>query len=410
MTSSPEIFVCYRRTDLASADRLKDALHSDFGIRHVFFDRTHLEYGDEWIKRIDDAIAGCRIFLVVIGRHWESDRLHNSDDMVAHEISSALRSGVRVIPVLVGASLPARHQLPERVSDLLSKHAFPISDDRWREDYALLSGAIGPHVLSLKQKWRRGAAITFAGLLAVVATAFVTRNQHVVRPSAVRSMQPANAQPAPIDVPRNVRAAMGPLTGIDFRPGPINWQALEALDVDFAYVAASPMSPADFRRTWRELQQHHVRRGAYFFFRANSDPVAQADRFAAMVELAPDDLPPAVDIEEPSLRDGTFSRQEVGNRLRTCLRRVEEKMHRQPVVYTVYHFWHRDYGDFSAYPLWFFRVGNRASVDQLPGTWTTYAFWQAKIEHEVPGMGPIDIDYFKGNARDLEAFVAASKR
>jgi hypothetical protein len=92
--------------------------------------------------------------LVVIGRDWVVDahgrrRLDDPGDYVRLEIESALRGGIRIIPVLVaGAQMPAPADLPESLRPLTLRHAFELSDGRPRVDRAellhLLDQVLGP--------------------------------------------------------------------------------------------------------------------------------------------------------------------------------------------------------------------------------------------------------------------------
>jgi non-specific serine/threonine protein kinase len=146
-----EIFISYRRDDAPGhAGRLFDALTDALGAAAVFMDVEAIPVGADFVAHIDDAVAGCRVFLAVIGPRWLtaelSDgrrRLDLADDYVRREIAAALVSDRRVIPVLVqGARMPAPAALPPAVSALGTRNAIELSDGRWRSDVDRLIRAI----------------------------------------------------------------------------------------------------------------------------------------------------------------------------------------------------------------------------------------------------------------------------
>jgi hypothetical protein len=87
-------------------------------------------------------VGACDVLVAVIGKRWLSAadeegrrRLDNPDDFVRVEVGTALKRGVRVIPVLVeGASMPPVSQLPEDLKPLARRNALSVSHDRFRAD------------------------------------------------------------------------------------------------------------------------------------------------------------------------------------------------------------------------------------------------------------------------------------
>src|SRR5688572_26250725 len=109
------IFISYRREDASGyAGRLCDDLVARLGRDHVFMDIDTLPPGVDFVKSLDDALRTGDVVLAVIGPRWASAtdaagnrRLDNPDDWVRLEIATALaRSGIRVVPVLVGNARP----------------------------------------------------------------------------------------------------------------------------------------------------------------------------------------------------------------------------------------------------------------------------------------------------------------
>lgn len=59
------------------------------------------------------------------------------------EIETALRRGMRVIPVLVGGGqMPSRRQLPREIQALADRQAFELRDARWHADVGDLLEAL----------------------------------------------------------------------------------------------------------------------------------------------------------------------------------------------------------------------------------------------------------------------------
>lgn len=139
----PSIFICYRRQDTSGyAGRLHDALVPAVGRDSVFMDIDTLRPGVNFATEIQQTIARTDVVLVLIGPHWADSRddadhrrLDQPDDYVRQEIATAMRSGVRIVPVLVGgARLPKREMIPDDIRPLAELHAVELSDRRWHED------------------------------------------------------------------------------------------------------------------------------------------------------------------------------------------------------------------------------------------------------------------------------------
>jgi Phage tail sheath protein subtilisin-like domain/TIR domain len=103
------IVISYRREDAeGSAGRLYDRLVGRYGADFVFMDYYSIESGEDWMKVIEEAVAGSTVLLAVIGPRWSSitdqagaRRLDDERDYVRHEIRTALQRSARVLPVFV---------------------------------------------------------------------------------------------------------------------------------------------------------------------------------------------------------------------------------------------------------------------------------------------------------------------
>lgn len=141
------IFISYRRKDSAGyAGRLCDRLSEVFGAKNVFMDVEDIHPGEDFAQAIEDRIAACAVVIAVVGPQWLpilKDRLAAKDDFVEHEIASALKRNVRVIPVLVGgATMPEVSDLPEPLAPFSRHQAVVLSDTGFSNDLARLIAAI----------------------------------------------------------------------------------------------------------------------------------------------------------------------------------------------------------------------------------------------------------------------------
>ena len=146
------IFLNYRRSDdpgfaLALFQRLELA----FPGHQIFMDvEGGIAAGADYVAVLNDQVAGCDVLLVLIGPGWIDARdevgrrrLDNPDDFVRVEIAAALRTGKRVIPVLVNkAEMPRAEALPDDLKPLSRRNAVRLTQERFRADAEGLSSSI----------------------------------------------------------------------------------------------------------------------------------------------------------------------------------------------------------------------------------------------------------------------------
>ena len=153
------IFISYRRDDSeGEAGRLYDDLVRAYGDNAVFMDVSGIAPGLDFRKAIDDNVAGCGVFLAIIGLQWAtitgSDgkrRIDDDNDFVRLEIASALARNIAVIPVLVHeARMPHPEQLPDNIKDFAYRNSVEISHARWNSDVQLLIDALKQYVTTSK--------------------------------------------------------------------------------------------------------------------------------------------------------------------------------------------------------------------------------------------------------------------
>lgn len=128
------IALSYRRDDSqAITGRLFDRLTAHFGRGRVFRDIDSISPGHDFRLQVEEALRHCGVVIAVIGRAWRGStrggraRILDETDPVRIEIEIALRQGVPIIPVLVGATrMPAVDQVPQSIQSLLFRHGCRI--------------------------------------------------------------------------------------------------------------------------------------------------------------------------------------------------------------------------------------------------------------------------------------------
>jgi hypothetical protein len=148
---SGQIFISYRHDDSSAwTGRLYDGLSRHFVSNQIFMDVDTIEPGVDFVEVIEKSMGSCEVLIAVIGKRWlissheeGGRRLDNLEDSVRIEIVTALKRGIRVIPVLVDdASMPRSHDLPDDLKSLARRNALEVSHNRFRVDLERLIGAV----------------------------------------------------------------------------------------------------------------------------------------------------------------------------------------------------------------------------------------------------------------------------
>jgi lysozyme len=180
----------------------------------------------------------------------------------------------------------------------------------------------------------------------------------------------------------------------------INWKMvrdMQSLEVKlgFAFMKAtegSSLTDAQFARNWRKSREAGIARGAYHFFRANTDAAAQARHFIKTVTLLPGDLPPVLDVE--SLHNTPVL--EMQDKVALWLHLVEQHYKVKPILYTNASFYNNNlHPRFADYPLWVAHYKER----KKPRVNRDWIFWQHSESGRVNGINHfVDFNVFKGDS------------
>ena len=196
--------------------------------------------------------------------------------------------------------------------------------------------------------------------------------------------------------------------GIDIshyqRTEDITWDSLSignrAIPIRFAVLRATMgnrSTDKHFDEYWKLAKKHNLIRGAYHFYRADEDPVRQANNFLENVKLESGDLPPVLDIERIPKRK---TNAKLIEDLKIWCRIVEEAYGQKPIIYTYYHYY-KDFldGEFEEYPLW---LANYNDVPQ-PTPTGRWDFWQFTENGIVYGINTkVDVDIYNGSLWSLK--------
>jgi lysozyme len=192
------------------------------------------------------------------------------------------------------------------------------------------------------------------------------------------------------------------LDGIDVSKyqGDIDWRRVKRAGIVFAFARVSDgldVRDEYFEANWKAMKRVHIRRGAYQYFRASLDPLAQADLFVDAVHKAGrPDLPLVADVET----DDGADPDTLQTNLQSWLERVEKRTRRRPIIYTSPAMGERLGGKFAAYPLWVAHY--ETECPRLPEGWRRWTFWQRNSHGRVKGIaGDVDLDHFAGTWKQL---------
>ncbi|WP_344827173.1 glycoside hydrolase family 25 protein [Chryseobacterium ginsenosidimutans] len=184
----------------------------------------------------------------------------------------------------------------------------------------------------------------------------------------------------------------------------IKWDSLtignKTIPLEFVVMRATMgnrNADKHFSDFWEQAKKQNLIRGAYHFYRADEDPVIQANNFLENVKLEGGDLPPILDIEKIPKRK---TNKKLLEDLKVWCKIVEETYGEKPIIYTYYHYY-KDFlkGEFDDYPLW---LANYNDVP-TPSPDSDWDFWQFTENGIVHGINTkVDLDIYNGSSWSLK--------
>jgi lysozyme len=150
--------------------------------------------------------------------------------------------------------------------------------------------------------------------------------------------------------------------------GQVNWPAVKTAGYSFAAIRSTVgdfYTDERFAENWQGAKAAGLYRCAYHALRPDDPAVAQIDRFERVVGGA-GDLPHVLDVEV----DGGQTNATIRARTLECLRLMEARFGRRPLVYTADWFWTPRLGPVDwadDYDLWVAHYTGRRSLADDPG-------------------------------------------
>ncbi|MEQ1716436.1 MAG: hypothetical protein ABL907_10700 [Hyphomicrobium sp.] len=142
-----DIFISYRRSGFfLTALQLREALISIIGEDRVCLNRGSVPPGLDIFEFVAGTLRDTKVLLVLIEPHWALNRDIGDQVKTAErrthgglEIVTALKSGIRVVPVLIdGARMPDRRELYESMRPLASRQSARVRHETYAADVAAL--------------------------------------------------------------------------------------------------------------------------------------------------------------------------------------------------------------------------------------------------------------------------------
>lgn len=193
---------------------------------------------------------------------------------------------------------------------------------------------------------------------------------------------------------------------VSWHQGPIDWRALAADDVAFAYIKATEgVDYADprFAANWEGAAAAGLHRGAYHFFTLCKPGAQQAANFIAIVPRAAGAMPAALDLEHMGpCRDGPTMTDIIGE-ARTFLDLVQTHYGTRPLIYTTREFHDAHLRELRGERFWIRSIA--ASPNFREWDWV---IWQHHNRGHKRGVsGPVDLNAFRGDAAALAEFASS---
>jgi lysozyme len=200
------------------------------------------------------------------------------------------------------------------------------------------------------------------------------------------------------------------IQGVDvsWHQGAIDWRALAADDVAFAYIKATEgathVDPR-FAFNWNEAGAAGLYRGGYHFFTLCQPGARQAANFIAAVPRTGRALPPALDLEHmgPCRQGPTMT--DIVAEARIFLDRVEAHYGVRPIIYTTREFHDAHLRELRGERFWIRSLGRAPSYRERD-----WVIWQHHNRGHRRGVsGPVDLNAFRGDAAALAAFASSGR-
>ena len=217
---------------------------------------------------------------------------------------------------------------------------------------------------------------------------------------------PSNAAPKKMHV-FGVAAPSYTIHGIDVSryQDKIDWKHLsnykagkDSVRITFAFVKATEgqtLKDRYFEHNWQETTKYNIIRGAYHYYKPNTNSALQAKNFIRHVKLKKGDLPPVLDIEEV----GKYGVKNMKKGIKNWLTMIEAHYGIKPIIYTNISFY-KSYlsgSDFKEYRFW---IAHYSHI--TPKIHKDWIFWQYSDKGVIKNIrSKVALNVHSGTKKDL---------
>ncbi|ENN83810.1 Glycoside hydrolase (plasmid) [Rhizobium freirei PRF 81] len=276
------------------------------------------------------------------------------------------------------------------------------------------------------------------------ATLFEKYEVPAYNPNAPETKNETLAIPTDFAFPRDAREdrlkgskpRVDSIFGIDishYTSPDLDMTLLKQKEVKFIYIKATQgVSSKDklFKKFWADAgnlpASIAIPRGAYHFLSSASDASgkAQANAFVDYLNLhgglKAGDLPPVVDLEWDVAKGNPdrwvgHSADEIVAKTLECLKQIEARTGRRPIIYTAKAWFSSNtvplsrVGEFKDYPIWIADYNPKRKFDETPAVLpgSTTAIWQFTDRAKISGISTAGFDssiFYGTNAKFRQTF------
>ncbi|MDR1582471.1 MAG: glycoside hydrolase family 25 protein [Prevotellaceae bacterium] len=185
----------------------------------------------------------------------------------------------------------------------------------------------------------------------------------------------------------------------------INWKEIscfksgkDSIGITFAFVKATEgqsLRDKYFSYNWIETKKHNIIRGAYHYYKPNTNSSLQVANFIRNVKLQRGDLPPVLDVEEV----GKYGSDNLKQGIKNWLKLIEKHYGVKPIIYTNVHFYKKYLSgkEFQKYHFWIAHY-----TKTTPNVNDKWLFWQYSDKGVIKNIrSNVALNVHKGTKKEL---------